>query len=873
METNLELSHFLLPNQLKLHATSQNYAFEAMAVAAAVANADGLLLWQEYEVYQSVAQKILGSSAMESSSARVVSLQFLLHPGILKNRVDALLDAIVKQQVSRRSCETIVTQLLYLLDSSPQSDPSGILVVRNLIDSLGIPLSEYAQRIDRLQLKNNLAGMPVAQRAQNLTQAATSLIGSTVAKVSSFWSKGKGASQSRKDEPTIRTAVTDINRSAVEFSDQAAKIGNGVNSPAIVEKTKEFLEQLKPQDFKIAIVGEMKHGKSSIFNSIVGEPISPIGESTATTASVVELLYSEHPTYEGKWLGQNHLAKLNDYIQENSTSVRVGNYGRLLDFATKSGEFEPAGPIHDLDSLAKISDYVTAKGCFSCAVERIRIGLPIEELKLGGSIIDTPGINDPMRVRDFITLNEAKTADCVVFVMRADKLGTESERVFLQSLLETGRVHHLILVVTHVDRLSTPADVNRAIAAAKQWLQELSTDYADQPVVHSAKVFGFNSSDIDKIYGTNGFKQFWTELCDVAASNKSGSEYCEWVENRKLAIRNFVTEEVKQHEVQTLKSLPDETAIDSLKKMVTRFSSLAETYSNQIAGRMDSIKGRLKLDFKHLVEDLDRFKDDCLKEIRAEVEQLVRQSGKDYHLESNWKQFDSVTSANIIRTRLQEFSQRIQERMNLWNSEFERFAAENDELVQRHLQELQATRQEFAGITSTNHGLISQLCKIDRIVASAERAVLSGATAFTLVGGTVLLSTGSSVFFTTALGLLTGGTAIPVIAGVSLAAWGVHRMTSDPEKRKQKFIDQKIEKAKQALDQHFSSVTQTVRCDMINIWDAFRVNAENHHSALILEALASKEEAQLQLEVSDRIRKDTLTHLQKVKSDLISLER
>ena len=690
-------------------------------------------------------------------------------------------------------------------------------------------------------------------------------------KMSKFLPRSKSKKKTIFNESPLRASGSEINEKAIEFAKNAMKIGFSLGDSTIMEKTEEFLEQLKPQNFRIALVGEMKHGKSCIFNMIIGDELSPVGESTATTAAVIELHHSDYPSYEGKWLGTEYVNKLKNYIKNNASNLRVANYNRMLEFAINSEEYEASGQIQELNSLTKIKDYATAKGQYSCAVEKVRIGLPLQELKHGATIIDTPGINDPMKVRDFITINEAKKADCVVFVMRADKLGTESERQFLLNLIQSGKAFRLLTVVTHVDRLSTENAMDKIIQQSREWLNNLSCDANKSSVISSSKIFGFDARKFENAAYKNEFVKFWEELKKSASNIDKGQEYNHWIEERKMSIKEFVTQQIERYRELIISNLPDEDELQNLKRMLERFNYLASSYRKQIIERLKTVKDRLQVDYKHLQEDLDRLADDSLKEINLEIERLVRQGGDNYYKEDHWKQFDTVTSNQIIRSRLQEFSKRIEEKIDLWNRDINNFSNEMDEIVQHNFEELQTTRNEFVGITESKHKFISLMCKVDRAIDSAENFVFGGASAYALVGTVVYLTTESSIFFSAISTLLTGGTTIPIIAGITIATWTMHRFISDAEKRKSKFIDKKLEKTKQAIDKQKNKIFETVKVDMEKIWDSYCSIASNHHTQLIQEAFASKEEAYLRLEIFQRIISDTRKHINDIESYLNSM--
>ena len=50
---------------------------------------------------------------------------------------------------------------------------------------------------------------------------------------------------------------------------------------------------------------------------------------------------------------------------------------------------------------------------------RVSVGLPLDTLRAGVVLVDTPGLNDTDQFHDYLSYEESLEADCVIFVMDA----------------------------------------------------------------------------------------------------------------------------------------------------------------------------------------------------------------------------------------------------------------------------------------------------------------------------------------------------------------------------------------------------------------------------------------------------------------------
>ncbi len=234
------------------------------------------------------------------------------------------------------------------------------------------------------------------------------------------------------------------------------------------EYIKKLIENLKKDEFIIAVAGEVKAGKSTFINSLLCEEILPSDVLQATSA-LIEIFYSPKPllkiTYasgkkeiyeeESKTLFKEILKKvasIPDEYRDIPTSL-IDQY--LLDFNEKpeiNKEFikyleERSGMdnlVEKKDKLIQYTNYIT----LDKIPFRIELGYPFpwkfEELR----IVDMPGVNAIGGVQD-ISFSFIERANAVLFIHPIKPVESESFKKFVQSIITNKSKENLFLILTH----------------------------------------------------------------------------------------------------------------------------------------------------------------------------------------------------------------------------------------------------------------------------------------------------------------------------------------------------------------------------------------------------------------------------------------
>lgn len=223
-------------------------------------------------------------------------------------------------------------------------------------------------------------------------------------------------------------------------------------------KTKDFYRENRK--LNIGVVGQVKSGKSSFLNTLLfgGKEILPKA-STPKTATLTKMEYSEeniiqieyYSPKEWEVLEENAAVDIEDEIY---TSAR-----EIVDMVKRNGvdtapylekgidriEFDTYE-----DLISSLNDYVGEDGRFTPIVKAVTLFLNKDEFKWL-SIVDTPGLNDPIASRTIRTKEFMEVCDVVFFLSQSGSFLDKSDWILLSSQLPQKGVKKLVLIASKYD--------------------------------------------------------------------------------------------------------------------------------------------------------------------------------------------------------------------------------------------------------------------------------------------------------------------------------------------------------------------------------------------------------------------------------------
>ena len=192
------------------------------------------------------------------------------------------------------------------------------------------------------------------------------------------------------DEPTATMApgvsrTRELATAAAKLETLAREIGHDELAATVRADAKRRLEDGR---VRVVVLGEIKHGKSSLINALLQAPLLPIGV-TPTTGAVVAIRVDPETTHTGTFLVDHDGAR------------EALEHERFVSLA-RGKELDPAGRTPEL------------------LVDAAQLPATLE-------LIDTPGFNDIDRFRAALSRSELPRADVLVLVLDATQALSRSE--------------------------------------------------------------------------------------------------------------------------------------------------------------------------------------------------------------------------------------------------------------------------------------------------------------------------------------------------------------------------------------------------------------------------------------------------------------
>ena len=223
-------------------------------------------------------------------------------------------------------------------------------------------------------------------------------------------------------------------------------------------KTEDFCR--KNRKLNIGVIGQVKAGKSSFLNTLLfgGKEILPKA-STPKTATLTKMEYAEkniiqieyYSEYDWERIVEDANIDVDEDIFNSAReimSIIKKNGINPQDYTKKETERFEFATYDDL--ISNLNDYVGEDGKYTPVVKAVTLYLNNEEFK-GLSIVDTPGLNDPIPSRTQRTREFMEVCDVVFFLSQAGSFLDKSDWDLLSAQLPQKGVKKLVLIASKYD--------------------------------------------------------------------------------------------------------------------------------------------------------------------------------------------------------------------------------------------------------------------------------------------------------------------------------------------------------------------------------------------------------------------------------------
>ena len=210
----------------------------------------------------------------------------------------------------------------------------------------------------------------------------------------------------------------------------------------------------------IGVVGQVKAGKSSFLNTLLfqGRPILPKA-ATPKTAALTRIVYAPRNCLHIRYLTAEDWEEVLEEAradgEEDSAARELAEMverrrplGLIPEKKLGTTEEIPCPSVEALEGM--LNDYVGEDGLYTPLVESVTLEMDREELR-ELSIVDTPGLNDPVTSRTDQTKKFLEICDVVFFLSQSGSFLDSSDWLLLSEQLPCQGVKRMILVASKAD--------------------------------------------------------------------------------------------------------------------------------------------------------------------------------------------------------------------------------------------------------------------------------------------------------------------------------------------------------------------------------------------------------------------------------------
>ncbi|ARR00870.1 dynamin family protein [Campylobacter porcelli] len=313
--------------------------------------------------------------------------------------------------------------------------------------------------------------------------------------------------------------------------------------------------------FKIAVTGVINAGKSSTLNALMNQNI--LGASNIPeTANLSILTYSK-----------DEFAKVCFWSPEELKSMNL----------------EPKEMKDKVVPISELKLYTTAANEISKMVKEVILGIKLDILKDGIDIVDTPGLDDAVVLREILTANYMSQSDFTLHLMNASQSATKKDMAFIVNTLKNGKSGGLIIALTHIDKLSQN-DIKEVLNYTKNSIKtELSECGFDESLADETKFFTISAI---KNIGIDELRNYLYESF-FGSNSKKATLIIDNYKKELLNITQLISDDLKAQK--TALTSDTATAKELAKSLQNEIDEISNA-ANSINSELENLLKRLNYD-------------------------------------------------------------------------------------------------------------------------------------------------------------------------------------------------------------------------------------------------------------------------------------
>ena len=288
-------------------------------------------------------------------------------------------------------------------------------------------------------------------------------------------------------ENKINNLSSQIKKQLIDLCEKTLSYAQTKEFPDATKDIGFSLDNLRNDIFDVVVCGEVKKGKSSFINAIIGERILPVDTKVATSQAFRIVNNDKQAFYLVFTDGTKQEVERDD-LENYGSQVRIDKNGEPITFG-------------------KIVDYM-------------EVHTPIPFLPQSVVLVDTPGLGAIYANHATVTKRHLAKASAVIFILDPTNPITEPEISFLNEV--TGITQNVLLVMTKQDNydeeyINTQINRDVEILVEKGFKEKISANEIKILPMSSTLLYDVKNADLEAdeqkiFYEASFFDNVKTEL-------------------------------------------------------------------------------------------------------------------------------------------------------------------------------------------------------------------------------------------------------------------------------------------------------------------------------------------------------------------------
>ncbi|MEG4517803.1 MULTISPECIES: dynamin family protein [unclassified Microcoleus] len=382
----------------------------------------------------------------------------------------------------------------------------------------------------------------------------------------------------------LSNIATAINQSELAAGEASGKLGLETDNADINVASKNLRQGV----FRLLVLGDMKRGKSTFLNALIGENLLP-SDVNPCTALLTILRYGSEK-------------KVTVYFND-------GKSPKQLDFKS----FKQNYTIDPAEAKRLEEENKPAFPDIDCAV----VEYPLPLLEKGIEIVDSPGLNDT-EARNELSLGYINNCHAILFVLRATQPCTMGERRYLENYIKN-RGLSIFFLINAWDQvresLIDPDDPEELAEAEGKLRRVFQVNLAEYCLTEGHDIYD------ERVFPITSLKALRLRMKNQDA-DLAGTGFPEFM----AALNTFLTQERAISELRPARTLARQISA-RVREAVGRRLPLLDRDVNELKEKINSVEP----EFKKLTQIRDEFQQE-ISRVRDSKSRAIADSFRTYVL-------------------------------------------------------------------------------------------------------------------------------------------------------------------------------------------------------------------------------------------------